>query len=76
MRPGMKSLWGRQVVLALLLVLTVSFTFGCTSSNPKQYQLGFLSTSPRLSKTGCLIEHDFFGGKRQSLVAKEDWETD
>lgn len=75
MRPRIKALGGWLVVLALSLVLAISLALGCTSSNPKQYQLGFLSTSQKLSKTGCLFEHDLFGGKRQSL-AKEDWEND
>lgn len=74
MRPRMKSLGGLVVVLALALVLAISLMLGCTSS-PKQYQLGFLSTSQRLSRTGCLFEHDLFGGTHQSRD-KEDWETD
>lgn len=75
MRPRMKALWGWLVVLALSLVLAISLTLGCTSSNPKKYQLGFVSTPQKLSKTGCLFEHDLFGGTRHSMV-KEDWEND
>ena len=74
MRPRMKSLGGLVVVLALALVLAISLMLGCTTS-PKQYQLGFASTSPRLSRTGCLFEHDLFGGAHQRME-KEDWESD
>jgi|GEM_PF-4333091 hypothetical protein len=75
MRPRMKPLWGRLVVLALLLILAISLTLACTSGYPKKYQLGFLSTSQRTSKCGWIIEHDLFGGTSQSIV-REDWEDD
>ena len=74
MGSWMKPLGGWWVVFALLLVLAISLTFSCTSSSPKKYQLGFLSSHQKFSKTGCLFEHDLLGGTHQNM-AKEDWEN-
>lgn len=76
MRSQMKPLWRRQIGFTLLLVVVVSLmAFGCASSYPGSYKLGFQGTSPRFNTSNWTIEHNLFNSTAQKMD-KEDWEEE
>jgi hypothetical protein len=76
MRSQMKTLRRRQIGFALLLIWIFSLTaFGCASSYPESYKLGFKGTSPRFNTSNWTIEHNIFNSTSQR-ADKEDWEED
>lgn len=76
MRSRMNPLWRRRVGFALLLIVAVSLmSFGCASSYPESYKLGFQGTSPRFNTSNWTIEHNLFNSTSQR-ADKEAWEED
>jgi hypothetical protein len=76
MQSRINALWRGRIGRTLFLIVAVSLmAFGCASSSPGSYKLGFQGTAPKFNTSTWTIEHNLFGGTGQR-ADKEDWEED